>query len=106
MTIKEIAHVETVRAIFTCKRRACRHVWAHDYTGKSGASLYRIVDGAKRWKQDDYQCPACGNDYIVTCNVVQGTYNEKHICNAKCMSATSGVCSCSCGGKNHGVNHL
>ena len=28
---------------------------------------------------------------------------SKHVCNAKCMNASShGVCECSCGGKNHG----
>jgi hypothetical protein len=94
------------RVIFTCKRRACKHVWAHEYTGKAGDSLYRIVDGEKQWMADDYQCPECGNSLYIESNLVVGTYNEKHVCNARCMSATSGVCSCSCGGKQHGMNHL
>lgn len=96
----------TTRVIFKCKRRACKHVWAYDYTGKQGSSLYRMVDGVQQWKSDDYRCPACGNDYVVESNEVQGVQNDAHVCDARCMSAISGVCSCSCGGKNHGLNHL
>ena len=28
-----------------------------------------------------------------------------HKCNVKCLASTSGVCECSCGGKNHGAAH-
>lgn len=28
-----------------------------------------------------------------------------HKCNVKCLDSTSGVCECSCGGKNHGASH-
>lgn len=96
----------TQRVIFTCKRQACKHVWAYEYPDRDGDSLYRLVEGERRWKQQDYVCPACGNDFCVKANVVVGTYNEQHICNARCMGATSGACDCSCGGANHGSSHV
>lgn len=66
-------------------------------------------------------CRYCGdrvrldvvNVNCVVCNCVKGTHNAlkitaikgrvtAHVCNAKCVSSKSGVCDCSCGGKNHG----
>jgi len=30
---------------------------------------------------------------------------SEHKCGAKCLASTSGVCECSCGGRNHGAGH-
>jgi len=35
---------------------------------------------------------------------VRGTYNPRHVCNARCMASTGPACECSCGGKNHGAS--
>jgi hypothetical protein len=35
---------------------------------------------------------------------VRGKFSAKHVCNAKCLASKSGVCECSCGGKNHGAS--
>ena len=47
------------------------------------------------------RCP-CGG--VGRAKAVQGKYSAKHVCNAKCLSGTSGKCECSCGGKNHGAS--
>jgi hypothetical protein len=36
---------------------------------------------------------------------VKGTYNPDHPCDARCTSAKGHVCTCSCGGANHGADH-
>lgn len=42
----------------------------------------------------------CGR--LVTLERVQGTVSESRPCDARCMGAVGPVCSCSCGGRNHG----
>lgn len=49
-------------------------------------------------------CPAHGGSMVY-----QGgrfTYNPEKVCNAKCMGAAGPACDCSCGGSNHGGQHL
>lgn len=96
---------ETTRVIFRCKNKNCKHVWAYEYETQ-GKSLYRMIDGKKVWYSDDVngRCINC-RSLNFEGNRVEGKVTE-HVCNAKCMSATNGQCECSCGGKNHGVNHL
>lgn len=102
---------EAVRVIWKCRNKNCKHVWAYDYqpaTGRNNEYRY-LADGTKRYLVEDHmnelRCPEC-NCSLPNGTRVKGVYNEKHACNAKCMSSTSGVCSCSCGGKNHGAGHL
>lgn len=97
---------KATRVIFKCGRKACKHVWAMEYTHKRYESLYRVENGNQVWRQEDYHCPKCGDECYVKATNVVGVYNEKHACNARCMSSTSGACSCSCGGANHGAGHL
>lgn len=97
---------KATRVIFKCGRRACKHVWAIEYTHKRYDSLYRVENGNQIWRQEDYHCPKCNDECYVKATNVVGVYNEKHACNARCMSSTSGACSCSCGGANHGAGHL
>lgn len=103
-----INETEITRYIWKCRNKNCKHVWALEYI-KRGSSAYRMVDGKQIWVSDDFagdlRCPNCRRN-LPDGNQVKGVYNEKHACNAKCMSSTSGVCSCSCGGKNHGIGHL
>ena len=67
------------------------------------ARLTRVVDGVERPESHDFKCPSCKRERRGT--VVKGRVSE-HKCNAKCLASKSGVCECSCGGKNHGKNHL
>ena len=114
----------TFRVIFTCRNRNCKHVFAFDYR-QDGIDRYNLPSGTRELKEGEEQsrfdpqgrrsfnadvmgdlcCPKCRVN-LPKSNRVNGTYNEKHVCNAKCMSSTSGVCSCSCGGANHGASHL
>lgn len=96
---------ETTRVIFKCQRKSCKHAWAYEFEPQ-GKHLFRMVDGKKVWESDEFftGCPICHSKFIES-NHVEGKVTE-HACNAKCMSATNGTCECSCGGRNHGVNHL
>ena len=117
----------TFRVIYTCRRAACTHVWALEYnvTGKDfrgmPAGTREVKEGERvafkqqvsagdriSYQEDvmgDLCCPACGCN-LPKSNRVEGRYNASRKCNAKCQSSTSGVCSCSCGGENHGIAHL
>lgn len=45
--------------------------------------------------------PLCQN-HIRTAHTVEGTYNPDRACDGRCMGAVGPICSCSCGGENHG----
>ena len=120
----QTATIETFRMIYTCRNRNCKHVFALDYRHE-GVDRYGLAYGTRELKQGeeqsrfdpqgrrslnadvmgDLRCPSCRVN-LPKSNRVVGTINEKHVCNAKCMGSTSGVCSCSCGGANHGASHL
>jgi hypothetical protein len=116
----------TFRAIYTCRNKNCKHVWALDYSVE-GTDRYGLPYGTRELKEGervgggdkynggrrsfsddvmgDLRCPDC------KCNLpkggrVDGHYSEKHVCGAKCMGATGPSCDCQCGGANRGVNHL
>lgn len=107
----------TQRVIFQCKNRTCKHVWAKEYrkcldpkTGEATGNLYYMVEvngmRIRHFYGDDIngRCPQC-NSLFIEGNKVEGKVTE-HVCNAKCMSAKSGQCECSCGGANHGCSYL
>lgn len=102
-----VRKINKQRVIFTCNTK-CGHVWAREYfKHMTNGHLFRRVDGAAMiWREEDYKCPSCGNETYVSAEDVNGEVNEKHLCDARCMSAKTGACSCSCGGANHGIAHL
>jgi len=106
----------TRRIIWKCGR--CKSVVAHDYKATKrllgvdrvwGTANWsrtietREVDGLVRDASWDAACPNC-KSHRKSATVV-GTVTE-HECDARCMASTGPVCECSCGGKNHGRNHL
>lgn len=111
----------TFRVIFKCRNKNCKHVWAFDYQAEGRHNGTReLKQGEQEVQEDRYtggrriysvdvmgalRCPCC-NINLPKGNRVEGHYSAKHICSAKCMSATGGVCECSCSGANHGANHL
>lgn len=50
----------------------------------------------------DPQCPTC-QGFLVAMSVVQGTLNEDVPCTDECKYAKTEICSCACGGINHGI---
>jgi hypothetical protein len=102
--------VTTIRVMWTCRRQTCKKKWGHDYVVE-GYRKYRILeDGSVRSLSADFndnvlRCPDCAS-YRPVGNTVVGRYSTKHQCGAKCMNATGPSCDCSCGGKNHGMNHV
>jgi len=115
--------VNTTRFIFKCKNKNCKHVWAREYrrvyqvwgytewsratnrpyTVESVYQYQRIENGKVIRFELDYVCPECGRHG--ESNRVVGSYSDKK-CDARCMGAKNGACECSCGGKQHGINHL
>lgn len=105
----------TFRAIFTCRNKNCKHVFAFDYRaegtdrhglpygtrelkkGEHPSDLDRYYGGRRSYSDDQsgaLRCPKCSVN-LPKGGRVDGKYNPTHVCNAKCMSSTSGVCSCS-----------
>lgn len=41
--------------------------------------------------------------YPLRTQIIKGQYSEKHVCDARCISAIGPNCECSCGGENHGA---
>jgi len=116
----------TFRAIYTCRNRNCKHVWALEYR-EEGTDRYGLPYGTRELKQGerennfdqhtggrrsyttdvmgDLHCPECG------CNLpkggqVKGHYSESRKCDARCTGAKGQDCECQCNGANHGINHL
>jgi hypothetical protein len=54
--------------------------------------------GGDKW----VTCPGCSKRAVL--KLVEGTYNPDHKCDVRCTSAKGHVCSCSCGGANHGAD--
>jgi hypothetical protein len=116
----------TFRAIYTCRNRNCKHVWALEYrnegtdrwgckygtrelnANESAVREDAYSQGRRSYHIDvmgDLRCPEC------RCNLpkggqVQGHYSEARKCGAKCIAAKGPDCECQCGGENHGVGHL
>ncbi len=97
------------RIIFKCK---CGQAWPHDYE-RNARGLSRTWEPAPEDTNQhpistpewDKRCPKCQHTGTVKTNEVIGTVTSKP-CSEQCMTATSHVCNCSCGGKNHGRAHL
>lgn len=104
-----------------CKCRPVRiavrmenHVRVKDqmWLGPKGYQVaYSYVTG--EWKPAPNQPYHSGYDTSLHCifhrhplgwKMVNGTYSERHKCNAKCTGAIGPDCECSCGGANHGAD--
>lgn len=95
------------RAIFRCRNKACKHVWAFDYPNKTSWGYTRSGERFSKSPADDLQagCPKCGHK-APKYAVVKGRYNPDHRCDPRCENAVGPSCDCSCGGKNHGRGYL
>jgi len=109
------------RVILKCKNKSCKHVWTLEYrkvinkkqcvnerTGRLEQGVYyyqRIANNMVISSDNDPQtCSECGRGEP-TRNMVNGTLNDNHKCDARCLNATGPNCDCSCAGANHGANH-
>lgn len=100
----------TTRTIFVCK--ACKKAGRPGFVravetdslgytlDKHGVRLPLAQQGG--W-ETIARCPTCNR--LNNGSPVKGRVTA-HECNAKCMASTSGICECSCGGKNHGGSYL
>ena len=79
----------TGRAIGRC--RLCSATYAYPYATTNDIP-YRMA------------CPCCGKAFIV----LEGIYGRESAgrCDSRCTGATGHNCECSCGGSNHGADHL
>ena len=81
-----------------------RRVKAYLGYGRTETRVFRRIPGGLEVQgYDRFHAPClCGRS--VEFKMVRGVVTA-HKCNAKCLASTSGVCECSCGGKNHGASH-
>ena len=99
------------QVIFRCKFKGCGYVWAHNYERDTRGLFRTWVPEAADINQQpfstpaqDKRCPKCHHLNVVASEVI-GTRTSKP-CDARCTEAVGHVCSCSCGGKNHGKSYL
>lgn len=110
--------IRAARYLFKCRRKkSCGHVWAIDYPEVGQYEAFRTVNPPRmvpHWPhpqsvftvQTDRSigCPLCG-DTEPLIERIKGTLAPDVPCDARCTSAKGHICSCSCGGKNHGSDH-
>ncbi len=51
-------------------------------------------------------CPNCQQKHAGPRRVEFKENSKPHLCNASCICARGPLCSCSCGGKNHGAGFI
>jgi hypothetical protein len=104
----------TRRYFFNCTR--CKAVQTVDYT-----KHWIVVPGKPQTRRESWgtvingwwyalgsypnQTERCTCGGRIEATELKATYSPTHVCNARCMGSTRGVCECSCGGKNHGGAH-
>jgi len=98
--------IEKTRILFNCP--GCHATWARDYarvTVAGRSCLYRIGVSPLHLIQSnaDQRCVTC--QCYSRRAVVRGRYSTKR-CGMACTHATGPVCSCECGGTNHGRDFL
>jgi hypothetical protein len=104
----------SVRVYYTCENK---HKIARDYTielstnGKLTInSIYRM-NGSERIRQYDDAHKLCAHEgceghYTKVSMLEKTSTNTNRKCTASCKNAMSKECDCTCGGSNHGINHL
>ncbi len=115
-----------VRILWKCQAKLCRHIFGFDYlkpiyqheqrwfNGRPVKDTYPETEhdvtrsGSTLWhdlkSKDALKCPKCSGE--VQMIRIKGSYNPDVKCNGRCLNATSGDCDCSCGGQQHGLNHV
>ena len=80
----------------------CRN--GHVIRGENRMGLIvATTPGASVYLNCNFMCP-CGSRAAVQYMTVKVV--AERACNGICMGATGPSCSCSCGGENHGKNHV
>lgn len=99
---------KTVRMFFRHKYGSCKNVWTIDYLRSQDGRLYRIdtYTGEVVFFEEDpaRKCAICKKNGRA--NYLKAKYSESHKCNDICRNATGPSCTCACGGKHHGENHM
>jgi len=94
----------TTRYIAKCRCGTVTSTIASN-VGRANAEMGALFDDAKGesgvFGALAMRCRVCGAARRAV--AVVGKVSPRHVCNAKCLSSTSGKCECSCGGKNHGA---
>ena len=103
-----------VRYTFRCIN--CKHRWTKNFIKHQNGWEYRIsysgtigyhIPKCEVWIRHgiDTLCPAC-NSNVTRWDQIDGKKNDKVKCDRRCTGATGHNCECSCGGENHGADHL
>lgn len=108
----------TTRYIYRCTNKACSYTYALDFdvliymAGRHPSSYSYTMQNPPAWinpnmtrhnPQFHTKCPKCG--CFARYDAVKGHKNDTP-CDHRCTSAKGSTCDCSCGGMNHGRDHL
>lgn len=85
--------------------KTLRTNWIARCASKTCKATKRINAGAKveLWNGKPAIRCECGSSMIA--KLIKG-FVTKHECDDRCLAAKGPVCECSCGGANHGQNHV
>lgn len=102
---------KTRRFAFKCHYKPCGHRWTADFVLTCIGWTFDTRYGYHKPKWDfvgagpSYgHCPKCESNRI-SGQTIQGRKNDTP-CDHRCTSAKGHLCECSCGGENHGKDHL
>lgn len=110
--MQAIEQILTVSFIGKCPVKGCKCVIRQDVPGVIRS---RTIGFHFRRTVQELQAVRTPNDSTVFCihhrrqiwfKRIDGKISDVHVCDARCLNATGPNCECSCGGANHGKNHL
>jgi len=89
-----------------CTVKGCktRKVWEGDPYLPNGHVIHYNGHNLKALREAGLWCGE--HNRWLTWTQLQGRVNPEKECNGVCMAAVGPSCDCSCGGKNHGKNHV
>lgn len=85
--------------------KTLRSNWIARCASKACKATHRVDAGTTvaMWNGKPALRCACGSSMIA--KLITGTVTD-HECDDRCLAATGPACECSCGGANHGANHV
>lgn len=93
-----------VRFVGRCKCGTGLSILATSFVDTASFRFWLVSENVAHEYDNGAALIPCGCGRRMRVYQVRGKFSAKHVCNAKCLASKTGVCECSCGGKNHGAS--
>ena len=87
-----------------CRIKGCKYSRVVDSPYVDGKIIH--YNGINRDELRSIGAWCDDHNTFLTWNQLKGRVNPNKECNGVCMGAVGPSCDCSCGGENHGKNHI